>query len=110
MLVAAAAVTMWATRCMIAVTVFWALEFSLDVAYDALWHLGAYPTTLLQQPLRTLTYILSVAFIATIPTAVLVDDLHPAWALVGAGAAALTTAAALLLWRLGIRNYSSATS
>lgn len=110
LLIAAAAVLMWATRCIVAATVFWALEFSLDVAYDALWQLGAYPTTMLNQPLRALTYIVPIAFIATIPTAVLVGDLSPAWALAGVGAAGLSTVAAVLLWRYGIRNYSSATS
>lgn len=110
LLVATATVVMWASRCIIAATVFWALGFSLDVAYDAFWQLGAYPTTMLDQPLRILTYIVPVAFIATVPTAVLVGRLHPAWALAGLAAAVVSAGAALILWRRGLRHYSSATS
>lgn len=109
-LVLAAGVVMWATRCIIAAAVFWALGISLDVAYDGAWQLGAYPTTMLAQPLRTLFYVVPVAFIATVPTAVLVGKLTPTWALTGIAAAAIATALAIGIWRLGIRNYTSATS
>lgn len=109
-LVAAAVVVMWSTRCIIAASVFWAIGFSLDVAYDAAWQLGAYPTTMLSQPLRTITTIVMVAFIATIPTAVLVERMHPAWTFVGVLAAIIAVLAAVTIWRYGIRNYTSATS
>ncbi len=109
-LVLAAGVVMWATRCIIAAAVFWALGISLDVAYDGAWQLGAYPTTMLAQPLRTLFYVVPVAFIASVPTAVLVGKLTPTWALTGIAAATTATALATGIWRLGIRNYTSATS
>ena len=109
-LVAAATVVMWATRCIIAATVFWALGFTLDVAYDAFWQLGGYPTTMLSRPLQLLTYVVPVAFLATVPTAVLTGRASPVWALVGTGAAVISTIAATAVWRLGVRNYSSATS
>lgn len=109
-LVLAGSVVMWATRCIIAAAVFWALGISLDVAYDGAWQLGAYPTTMLDQPLRAVFYVVPVAFIATVPTAVLVDKASPIWALVGLFAAAITTTFAIAIWRMGIRNYTSATS
>lgn len=109
-LVAAAVVVMWATRCIIAASVFWSLGLSLDVAYDAAWQLGAYPTTMLSQPLRTITTLVMVAFIATVPTAVLVGRMQPAWTLVGIAAAIIAVLAAITIWRHGIRNYTSATS
>lgn len=110
LLVAAATLVMWATRCIIAATVFWALHFSLDVAYDALWQLGGYPNTMLSRPLQILTYVLPVAFLATVPTAVLVGHASPLWALLGIGVALISTTTATIVWRMGVRNYSSATS
>lgn len=109
-LVAAAVVVMWATRCMIAATVFWALGFTLDVAYDAFWQLGGYPTTMLDRPLQLLTSVIPVTFIATVPTAVLSGRADPLWALAGIAAAVISTIVALTVWRLGVRNYNSATS
>ncbi len=109
-LVVAGTVVMWATRCIIAAAVFWSLGLALDVAYDGIWQLGAYPTTMLSQPLRTLCYVIPVAFIATVPTAALVGNLAPVWALAGIAAAFVASALALVIWRLGIRNYTSATS
>lgn len=110
LLVAAATAVMWATRCMIAATVFWALGFSLDVAYDAFWQLGGYPTTMLSRPLQILTYAVPVAFLATVPTAVLVGRASSLSALAGAAVAVLSITVATALWRIGVRNYSSATS
>jgi ABC-2 type transport system permease protein len=110
LLVAAATVVTWATRCIIAATVFWALGFSLDVAYDAFWQLGSYPTTMLSRPLQVLTYFVPVAFLATVPTAVLIGRANPLWALAGVGVALISMFAATTIWRLGVRNYSSATS
>jgi ABC-2 type transport system permease protein len=110
LLVAAATVVMWATRCIIAATVFWALGFTLDVAYDAFWQLGGYPTTMLSRPLQLLTYIVPVAFLATVPTAVLIGRVNPLWTLAGVAVALISITAATTIWRLGLRNYSSATS
>ncbi len=109
-LVAAATVLMWATRCIIAATVFWSIGLSLDVAYDAAWQLGAYPTTMLSRPLRAITTGVLVTFIATVPTAVLTGRLGPAWILAGVTAAAIAVVIAVRLWTIGIRNYTSATS
>jgi len=109
-LVAAATVLMWATRCIIAATVFWSLGLSLDVAYDAAWQLGAYPTTMLSRPLRAITTGVLVTFIATLPTAVLTGRIGPAWILAGVVAAVVAVIVAVRLWTIGIRNYTSATS
>lgn len=109
-LVAAATVIMWATRCLIAASVFWALGFSLDVAYDALWQLGGYPTSMLNPPLRLLTTVLPVAFLATAPAGVLAGTWSPAWVGAGAAVAAISAALAVIVWNRGVRNYGSATS
>jgi ABC-2 type transport system permease protein len=111
LLVAAATVVMWARRCIIAATVFWALGFTLDVAYDAFWQLGGYPTTMLSRPLQLLTYVVvPVAFLATVPTAVLIGRVNPLWTVAGVTVALINIAGATTIWRLGLRNYSSATS
>ncbi|WP_460819903.1 ABC-2 family transporter protein [Microlunatus parietis] len=109
-LVIAATVIMWATRCLIAASVFWALGFSLDVAYDALWQLGGYPTSMLNPPLRLLTTILPVAFLATAPAGVLVGAWSPVWVGAGAAVAAVSAVLAVIVWNRGVRNYGSATS
>ncbi len=109
-LVGAATVIMWATRCLIAAVVFWALGFSLDVAYDGLWQLGGYPSGMLIKPLRILTTVLPVAFLGTVPAGVLVGRLPPVWTLAGLGAAAISGLLAVAVWQRGVRSYDSATS
>lgn len=110
LMLAAATAVMWATRCLIASTVFWSLGFSLDVAYDAAWQLGGYPTSMLRQPLRTLGYIVPVAFLATVPTGILTGQLSALWAVLGVAVGAASVLVAITVWRLGLRRYTSATS
>ncbi|MFI5735134.1 ABC transporter permease [Kribbella sp. NPDC051587] len=110
-LVAAAAVVMWATRSILAAAAFWSLGFSLDETYDAAWQIGRYPTSLLQNPLRFLfTYIIPVAFIATVPTGVLTGKLHLFWGPIGILCAIAAGTLAIRFWRYSLRHYASATS
>lgn len=110
-LVCSAAAVMWATRTMLATTVFFSLGLSLDVVYDAVWQAAAYPTGVFATPVRqVLTWVVPVAFIATVPAAVLTGALSPAWVAAGPVVAALCVAAALALWRVALHRYTSATS
>lgn len=107
--VAAATVTMWATRVVIASVVFWAFGLSLDVLYDAVWQFGRYPVQVYQSGLQVVfTYVVPVALIATVPVQALRGELLlvvPAL-VVAVG----TSTAAWLVWRRGLRRYTSATS
>lgn len=110
-LVVCAVAVMWASRTALASSVFFSLGLSLDVAYDAMWQVGAYPTTAFSGLLRhILTYLVPVAFISTIPAGVLIGRLSPAWVAGGALAAAVTTLFMVMLWEVALARYSSATS
>ncbi|SDS71485.1 ABC transporter permease [Microlunatus soli] len=111
LMIISAAVIMWATRCLIAATVFFSLGLTLDVAYDAVWQTAPYPTTIFARPVRfVLTYLLPVAFLATVPAAVLAGTLSPWWTLTGPAVAVISSAAAVSIWRVGLSRYTSATS
>jgi hypothetical protein len=65
-------VMIWASRLLLAVVVFWAPQVELDVLSSALWQCGRYPVQIYRQPIRfALTYILPLAYIATMPAYVL---------------------------------------
>lgn len=110
-LIAAAIALMWASRVMLAGVVFWALDLGLDVLYDAVWQFARYPVDVYRRPLRiVLTYVLPVAVIATTPADILLGRgalvVVPSVALAAFGACWL----AVLMWRAGLRRYTSATS
>lgn len=101
----------WASRMLLASLAFWAPSVELDVLYQALWQCGRYPVSIYRQPIRfALTYMLPVAFISTIPAAMLIhgaDLLQIVTGLiVGAGAIIVVQ----LVWNAGLRRYTSATS
>jgi ABC-2 type transport system permease protein len=103
---------MWATRALSGAVVFWAMELRLDVVYDAIWQFARYPIDIYRRPMRLLlTYVLPVAFVATVPTDTLLDAggaslIVPVAFAVAAGCCVL----AHLAWRAGLRRYTSATS
>jgi ABC-2 type transport system permease protein len=75
------------------------------------WQFARYPVDIYRRPLRLLlTYVLPVAFLATTPSRALVHG--PAFPVivvalaVGVGSVLL----AQLVWRAGLRRYTSATS
>ncbi|MEV6286699.1 ABC-2 family transporter protein [Kribbella sp. NPDC051770] len=107
--VVAAAVSMWATRVLIASVVFWAFGLSLDVLYDAVWQFGRYPVQVYRSGLQVVfTYVVPVGLIATAPVQALTGQtLVVPTAIVVAGG---TSLAATLVWRSGLRRYTSATS
>jgi ABC-2 type transport system permease protein len=108
--VVAATVTMWATRVVTSSVVFWAFGLSLDVLYDAVWQFGRYPVQVYGSGLRiVLTYVAPVSLIATVPVEALRGEgllAVPVAAVVAVGA----STAAWLVWRSGLRRYTSATS
>ena len=110
-LLTAATAIMWATRVLLAAVVFWALGLSLDVAYDAIWQFGRYPVQLYRPPLQLIfTYVFPVALVATVPVDVLARGGGLIAVPIALFIAVAACAAAGLVWRSGLRHYTSATS
>ena len=110
-LLLAATAIMWATRVLFATVVFWAFGLNLDVVYEAIWQFARYPVQLYGTPLQLIfTYVFPVALIATVP----VDVLTRGGGLIAVPIALAIAAAACtitgLVWRAGLRRYTSATS
>jgi ABC-2 type transport system permease protein len=101
----------WATSVGLASLAFWAPRLSLGVLHGAAWQTGRYPVDIYGRWLqRLLTFAFPVAAITTWPaqtltrgpdTRVLITAV-----LLGSG----FTTATMLLWRLGLRRYTGATS
>lgn len=110
-LLLAATTVMWATRAIIAALVFWAFGLDLDDVYDAIWQFGRYPIDIYRRTLRlVLTYILPVAFIATIPSRTLIHTGQYLLIPIALGIATGSCLLANLIWHAGLRRYTSATS
>lgn len=102
---------MWSTRVLISAVAFWAVGFGLDMLYDALWQFARYPTHLYPRVLQIMiTYVFPITFIATVPVDVLIRGGRLAQIPAALAAAITTCALAALVWRRGLRRYTSATS
>lgn len=101
----------WAYRVLLACLSFWAPGSEPSVLYDALWELGRFPTSIYPRRFRMLlTTVVPVAFIGSIPAAVLTGHLAPVWGVIGVAAAGAAFSAARLVWAVSLRRYSSASS
>lgn len=111
LMLATGIVITWASRVLLASLAFWAPSFEPDVLYNALWQFGRYPVSVYQQPIRfTLTYVLPVAFIATVPAQVLTREARPLLLVIGLAVGPLAFMTVRLVWHAGLRRYTSATS
>jgi ABC-2 type transport system permease protein len=105
------AVAAWALRFITAIVAFWAVGLELSVFWYTPWTLGRYPVDAYGRAARfALTYVIPVAFVSTFPARALTRG--PSVTLVAGGALTAVVAAttATLLWRAGLRRYTSATS
>lgn len=110
-LLLAASAIMWASRALLAAMVFWAPALSLDVLYDGLWQFARYPVDIYHGPLRTLlTYVLPVAFLATVPSHALLHQGPLITIPIAVGVAVGACVLARVTWQVGLRRYTSATS
>ncbi len=111
LLLAAGVAITWAARVMLASLAFWAPGIEPTVLYSAFWQLGRYPVTIYHQLVRRfLTYVVPVAFIATIPARALTRGVDLSLLATGLGAAVVAVVLARLAWHAGLRRYTSATS
>ncbi len=110
MLVAALVLT-WATRVLIATVTFWGPSFAPDVLYGSAWQFGRYPVSLYRQPVRfMLTWVLPIAFIATLPAQALTEGVGLPVLLGAVVVASAAFAITRFVWQAGLRRYTSATS
>ena len=101
----------WAWRVSLASLAFWAPSFQPEVLFKALWQFGRYPVGLYRQPVRfSLTYILPIAFIATIPAQALTQQVSPRMMFAGGAVAVAAFLIVHVVWQAGLRRYTSATS
>jgi ABC-2 family transporter len=81
------------------------------VLYAAFWQLGRYPVDVYHPAVRgLLTYLVPVAFISSIPAHTLTHGADPQLLTLGLGAALGLALLARVVWRRGLRRYTSATS
>lgn len=104
-------VVTWASRMLLACLAFWAPGIALDVMYSAFWQLGRYPVGIYHPALRALlTYIVPVAFVATLPARALTRPVDATLIVEGLLVAAGALLLVRLVWQAGLRRYTSATS
>lgn len=110
-LVGVGIVAAWAIRMACATVSFWAVGLELSVFWYAPWTLGRYPVDAYGRIARTaLTYVLPVAFVSTFPARALTRGAEAPLLFGGVVAAVVTAGGVMLLWRAGLRRYTSATS
>jgi len=110
LLVAGIGVT-WALGVFLACLAFWAPRLELDVMYGAAWELARYPVDIYRRPLRfVLTYVFPMAVITTLPAGALVRGPNLTGVLTTCAAALGAMLLAGVLWRVGLRRYTGATS
>jgi len=101
----------WATSIGLASLAFWAPRLNLGVLHGAAWEFGRYPVDIYGRWLRRLlTFAFPVAAITTWPAQTLTQGPDPSTQILAILLGSAFTTAALLLWRLGVRRYTGATS
>lgn len=101
----------WATSVGLASLAFWAPRLSLGAVHGAAWELGRYPVDIYGPWLkRLLTFAFPVAAITTWPAHTLTRGPEPSMLIAAVLLGSAFTAGTLLLWRLGVRRYTGATS
>lgn len=101
----------WATTVALACLAFWAPRLSFGVLHDAAWQFGRYPVDIYGRSMRlVLTYVFPIAVVTTWPARALTRGPELRVLLIAPALAIGFTGGALILWRLGVRRYSGATS
>ncbi len=110
-MVGAAMAVTWASRVLLACFAFWAPAIEPSVLYSAVWQFGRYPVTMYPQPIRfALTWVVPLALVATLPAQMLTRGANLPQLLAGLVAAIGAVTFVNVLWRAGLRRYTSATS
>jgi ABC-2 type transport system permease protein len=107
-----ALVFLYAMMLIVATTAFWTTQaYGLGRIFDNLMKIGRYPLDIFEGFARVIfIYVVPLIFIAQLPSEALLRTLSPAFILYAFGFTGLCLAAALAFWRVGLRNYLSASS
>ncbi len=101
----------WASRVLLASLAFWAPSLEPGVLYSAVWEFGRYPVSMYRPPLRfALTWMIPVSLIGTLPAQALARGAEPVHLVAGPVGAAAAILLVNVVWRAGLRRYTSATS
>jgi len=107
-----ALVFLYAVILIIATTAFWTTQaYGLGRIFDNLMKIGRYPLDIFEGFARVIfIYVLPLIFIAQLPSEALLRTLSAAFILYAFGFTGLCVVAALAFWRVGLRNYLSAST
>jgi ABC-2 type transport system permease protein len=87
---------------------FWVTETYLDHVANPLLVVAKYPVDIWTEAFQKLLYwFLPIAFVSTVPTAILIGKLDAWWALPGILLAGCWTFAARTFWNFALKHYSS---
>jgi ABC-2 type transport system permease protein len=111
LLLGAGVVITWASRLLVASLAFLAPCVEPGVLYGTFWQLGRYPVGIYHPAIqRIATYVVPVAFIATVPAQALLRGVGPLLLLAGPATALGAGLITSLVWSAGIRRYTSVTN
>jgi ABC-2 type transport system permease protein len=107
-----ALVFLYAMMLIIATAAFWTTQaYGLGRIFDNLMKIGRYPLDIFEGFARVIfIYVFPLIFIAQLPSEALLRTLSPAFILYALAFTGLCLAGALSFWRVGLRNYMSASS
>lgn len=108
----AAMVILYSIMISLATIAFWAVQVeNIQEIFFAFFDAAKYPHTAFPEPLRgVITFVVPVAFMASVPAAALLNRITPALALYGCGLAAVLLFLCTRFWQVAVRSYSSASS
>jgi ABC-2 type transport system permease protein len=111
-LIACAAITLYSLVMLLITSAFWfvQLENVMELIFT-FYEAGRFPVTIFPAWMRAvLTFVVPIAFITTVPAAVVLGRLNVEFVLYSIGVAAILFIASALFWRYAVRHYSSASS
>lgn len=101
----------WASRVLLASLAFWAPSVEPGILYSAVWQFGRYPVTMYRPPLRfALTWVIPISLMGTLPAEALTRGVNPIHLIAGPIGAIGAILVVNVVWRAGLRRYTSATS
>ena len=111
-LLACAAIILYALIMLLITSAFWfvRLENVMELLFT-FYEAGRFPVSVFPTWLRTiLTFVVPIAFITTVPAAVIIGRLNAEFVLLAVVVAAVLFAVCTAYWRFAVRHYSSASS
>jgi ABC-2 type transport system permease protein len=107
-----AAIVLYSLIMLLITSAFWfvQLENVMELIFT-FYEAGRFPVTIFPAWMRAvLTFVVPIAFITTVPAAVVLGRLNVEFVLYSIGVAAILFIASALFWRYAVRHYSSASS